>query len=70
MAIVPEDDQGFGATSAPPAALVAFPVSEFPFFLDGVSPLTSDQARCLIRLGLRHRILRRVERSELSERTV
>ena len=52
-------------TSGPSATLVAFPLEAFPFCFDD-SPITEEQAETLIRIGLRHRIFRRV----LSERQV
>lgn len=46
-------------TSATPPSLLAFPLERFPFLFDD-SPITEGQARDLIRIGLRHRVYRRV----------
>lgn len=46
-------------TSRSSPALVAFPLESFPFLFDD-SPITEGQAQTLIRLGLRHRVFRRV----------
>jgi hypothetical protein len=36
-----------------------FPISEYPYLLDNISPITEDQARSLVRIGWRCRIFKR-----------
>lgn len=45
-----------------PTSLVAFPLEAYPFTFDD-SPITKEQAATLIRLGLRHRVYRRVQKT-------
>jgi hypothetical protein len=49
-------------TSPKRQTLVAFPLEAYPFTFDE-SPITEEQAGTLIRLGLRHRVYRRVKKS-------
>ena len=46
-------------TSQVSPVLIAYPLESFPFLFDD-SPITEGQAQTLIRLGLRHRVFRRV----------